>query len=181
MTQTGSMGVISAAAAAPQAIWLMMGVLAPFGKSHNGMWWGHRALLRCTAALVGASAPGACRLVERRPQSPRQLQRVVMRPKMHEDQPRLLGQHVAMDRSDLDAVVAQRLDDRVHFVAGKDEITGDGGLPAASRLEVDGGGYAHGPRGTDLHPSLLNGVAPRNPELIRAAIGLPLAADDLVE
>jgi hypothetical protein len=41
---------------------------------------------------------------------------------MHEEQPRLLVQHVAVERSHLDAVRAQRLDDGIDFIVGQDEI-----------------------------------------------------------
>src|SRR5215216_3545852 len=132
----------------------MMGVLAPFDKPLNGMLLaaaelpgtgshGDRATLVSEAQIACASASRACRLVERCAQSPRQLQRVVMRPEMHENQPRLFGQHVTVDRRDLDAMLTQCLDDRVHFLAGKDEITGNRRLAVAGWLEVDRRRHPH--------------------------------------
>src|SRR5262249_27662180 len=56
-------------------------------------------------------------LIKRGPQALGELQGVVVSPEVHEDQPRLLGQHVAMDRGDLDATGAQRLDDRIDLLA----------------------------------------------------------------
>src|SRR6266545_4813283 len=76
-------------------------------------------------------------LVECGAQSAGELQGVVVRPEVQEEEPRLLGQHVAMDRRYLDAVRPQSLDHRVHLLADEDEVAGDGGLTAAGRLEVD--------------------------------------------
>ena len=58
---------------------------------------------------VAGLALRTCRLVERGTQAARELDGVVIGPEVHEDQPRLLGQHMAMNGRDLDAVVAQRL------------------------------------------------------------------------
>jgi hypothetical protein len=57
-------------------------------------------------------------------------------PEVHEDQARLLGEHVAVDRRYLDAARPQSLDHRVHLVCGQHEIAGDGGLAAAGRLST---------------------------------------------
>ena len=86
------------------------------------------------------SALRARRLVECGAQSLGQLQGVVVGPEMQEEQPRLLVQHVTVDRRDVDAVRSQRLDHRIYFVVGEDEIAGDGGLAAAGRLKVDADG-----------------------------------------
>ena len=51
-----------------------------------------------------ASPFGACGPVERRANSLGQFYGVVIGPEMHEEQARLVGEHVAMDGSDLDAV-----------------------------------------------------------------------------
>src|SRR6266852_1279987 len=67
-------------------------------------------------------------LVECGAQSAGELQGVVVRPEVQEDEPRLLGQHVAVDRGDLDPVCPQRLDHRVHLLPDEDEVAGDGGL-----------------------------------------------------
>src|SRR3954466_5170329 len=63
-------------------------------------------------------------LVECGAQSPRKLQGVVIGPEMHEEQPRLLVQHMAVQRGHLDAIGSQRLDHGIHFVIGKNEIAG---------------------------------------------------------
>src|SRR5258706_8500495 len=80
----------------------------------------------------------ARRLVERGAQSLGKLQGIVIGPEMKEEQPRLLIQHVAMDRGHLDAVRPQSLDHRVHFVTRNHEIAGNSGLTATGRLEIDG-------------------------------------------
>src|SRR5215204_2082050 len=187
MTQTGSMGVISAAAAAPQAISLHDGGSRPFRQAPQ--WDATAAQNRSkagtapgrNAALAGISASRAGRLIERCAQSPGQLQGIVMRPEMHENQPGLFGQHVAVDCSHLDAIFTQCLDNRVHLLAGEDKIAGNRRLTVGSGLEVDGGGHSHRASGTDLYPSLLNWVAARYAKLVDAAIGLPLDTEDLVE
>jgi len=76
---------------------------------------------------------------------------------MKEEQSRLLVQHVAVDRRHVDAIRPQRLDHGIHFVIGQNEISGDGGLAAAGRLEVDGDGYAIGPTGAICIPPSMIG------------------------
>src|SRR5215211_5141527 len=135
----------------------------------------------CSEAANTWSASCARRLVQCLPQSFRKLQRVLVRPEMHEDQPWLLGQHMAVNRRHLDAVGAQRLDHWIHLFGNQDEIAGDGRLAAAGRLEVDRGGGPGGPGRNKLRAVLGNGIAPRHRELIDAAVGLALGADDLLD
>ena len=52
----------------------------------------------------GCSALRTRRLVESRAQAPGQFDRIVVGPEMHEEQPRLLIEHVTMDRRHLDPV-----------------------------------------------------------------------------
>jgi hypothetical protein len=66
-----------------------------------------------TAWLRDASVLDARSLVERGAQSSGKLERIVIGLEVHEDQARLLVQHVAVDRRDLDAVRPQGLDHRV--------------------------------------------------------------------
>src|SRR5437660_1043704 len=95
------------------------------------------------------SALRACCLVERGTEPLRKLHRVVVRPEVQEEQPRLLVQHVAVDRRHLDAVRAQRLDHGIDLISRQHEVAGDGGLAAAGGLEVDGGGHAQWTRGSN--------------------------------
>src|SRR3954452_3714929 len=81
------------------------------------------------------------RLVERGTQARGELDRVVVRPEMHEDEPRLLVEHVAVDRRHLDAIGAQLLDHRIDLLASEHEVAGDRRLAAAGRLEIDRGRY----------------------------------------
>src|SRR6185312_4899237 len=100
---------------------------------------------------------------------------------MKEEQPGLLVQHMTVERGDVDAVRAQRLDDRVHFVIGEDEITGNSRLAATGRLEVDA--YRCAQRGgrSHLHSALGHGVAARHIELIDTPVRVALDPDDLIE
>jgi hypothetical protein len=130
---------------------------------------------------LAASALRARGLVERGPQSLGELHGVVVGPEVHEDETGLLGEHVAVDRRHLDAVLPQRLDHRVHLFPCQHEVAGDGGLAAAGRLEADGRCHTGGSGGRELHSVLGDRIAARHRELIDAAIGLPLDADDLIE
>jgi hypothetical protein len=96
--------------------------------------------LMMTAASLFAARVGA---VERRPEATRELRRVVIGPEMHEEQARLLVQHVTMKRSHIDAICPQRLDHGIHLIVGQDEVSSDGSSSAARRLKVDGYGNAH--------------------------------------
>ena len=58
---------------------------------------------------------------------------------MKEDDSRLFGQHVAVDRRDVDAVGTQCAYHVRDFRAYEGEVAGDRCLAAAGRLEVDGG------------------------------------------
>jgi hypothetical protein len=60
--------------------------------------------------------PGTSHLIKRGPQAFGQLDRRVIGPKMHEEQARLFGEHVAMHRGHLDLILPQRPDDRIDLV-----------------------------------------------------------------
>ena len=100
---------------------------------------------------------------------------------MHEEQPRLLVEHVAVERRHLDPVRALRLDHGIDLFFGEHEVAGDGGLAAAGGLEADCGGHAQRAGRHQLHSALGDRIAARHAELIDAAVGLPLHADDLIE
>ena len=110
-----------------------------------------------------------------------ELDRVVIRPEVQEVKPRLFSQHVAMDGRYFDAIRAQCLDDRIHFVARQDEIPGDRRLAITGWLEVDPGGHAHRTCRGDRHSVHGDGVAAGNADLIDASVGVPLCANDLVD
>src|SRR4051794_37135768 len=75
-------------------------------------------------------ALSACRLVDGGAQSLGKLQCIVVGPEMQEEQPRLLVQHVAVDRGHVDAVRPQGLNNGIDFVIGQNEVAGDGSLAA---------------------------------------------------
>src|SRR5262245_24498749 len=83
-------------------------------------------VMRCMACpLFGFGAGGVLldvHMVQGRAQPCRQLQRVVVSPEVHEEHPRLLGQHVAVQGRDLNAVSLQSLDHRIHLLGGEHEI-----------------------------------------------------------
>jgi hypothetical protein len=100
--------------------------------------WREALLPSSACAPCSVLALGACRLVESGAEAFGELQGVVIGPEVKKDQARLLGQHMAMNRSHLDPVLAQRLDDRVDLFANQDEVTGNGRFATTGRLEADG-------------------------------------------
>src|SRR4051794_8370779 len=82
-------------------------------------------------------ALGYLHLIESLTQTPRELAGVVIGPEVHEEQPRLIVEHVVVHGCHLDAVPAERLEHRVHLVGGQHEVARDRSLAAAGRLEVD--------------------------------------------
>ena len=78
---------------------------------------------------------------------------IVDAPEVHEEQPRLVGQHMVVDGRHLDAVLTQRAQHRVHLIGGQHEVAGRGRLAAVQRLEVDGN--ARCPWPGHLHATVL--------------------------
>jgi hypothetical protein len=66
---------------------------------------------------------------------------------MHEKAPRLLVQHVAVNRGHLNAIGTQRLKNGIYFITRQHEVTRDGRPTLTARLKVDGNGHAQGPTG----------------------------------
>src|SRR5260370_40827262 len=89
------------------------------------------------------SALRACGLVERGAKALGELDGVVIGPEVHEDDSRLLRQHVAMDRGHLDVVRPQGAHHVIDLRANERIVARDRGLSAASRLKIDGGRTAH--------------------------------------
>src|SRR6266550_2852063 len=131
--------------------------------------------------LPSASVGGARRLIDCRAQSLGQFDGIVVGPEMHEEQPRLLIEHVTVYRSHLDAVGPKRVDHGIDFSADEHEIASDSGLAAARRLEVDGGGNARRTGRRNLHSTLGDCIPPWHAKRIDAGIIRPFCADDLVE
>src|SRR5262245_26053028 len=73
------------------------------------------------AFLQPFSAFRACGLVQRGTQTSGEFDGVVVGPEMHEEKPRLFGQHMAMYRGDLDPVRAQRADHWIDLIAGQNK------------------------------------------------------------
>src|SRR3954465_14722970 len=89
---------------------------------------------------------------------------------MHEEQARLLIEHVAVNRGDLDPIVTQSANYPIHFVGPKYEVTGDRGFTPAGRLKIDPRGYSH--RGRNVHSPLADRLASRNAHLVHTAVAL---------
>ena len=76
-----------------------------------------RRLRSCSVRLARGLVDGST-------QATGELNSVVVGPEVHEDQPRLFGQHVAMYRRDLDASCLQLIDDRVDLDPNQNEVAG---------------------------------------------------------
>src|SRR6267142_6124301 len=86
-----------------------------------------------------------------------------------------------MDRRNFDAIRPQRRDHGIHFVTGKNEVSGNRRLTATSRLEIDRDRHPHRSHRSNLHSAFQDRIAPRHIELVDATVRLALAADELVE
>src|SRR5437879_2530179 len=98
---------------------------------------------------------------------------------MHEEEPRLLIEHVVVDGGHLDPVLPERLQYRGHLLGDQNEVAGNRRLAAAGRLKVDGLPGAH--RRWHRHPAILDRFGTGNAELVNAAIVLALSAKGLID
>src|SRR5436190_19699815 len=98
-------------------------------------------------------------LIQRRSKSFRQLHHVIVRPEVHEEQPRLLVEHVAVNGRNGDAILAQCLDDGIDLFTNQYKVTGYCRFSWTRGLEVDRRRYAHGWR--DRHSAVGDLFRPR--------------------
>src|SRR5258708_31171316 len=91
---------------------------------------------RCTGACtdLSRSAFRQLDLVQGRLQASRQLSGIIVCPEMHEEQPRLFGEHVAVQRRHLDPALAQGLAHGIDLLRDEHEVTCDRRFAAATRL-----------------------------------------------
>src|SRR5207248_6377936 len=113
-------------------------------------------------------------LRKRGSQAARQLVHVVVGPEVHEEQPRLVIEHMVVNRGDLDAVVAQRLHYGVDFLRNQYEVARDCGLASPGGLKVDGVRRTHCLM--HIHPAMLDLLRTRDTDLVDAATDLALVA-----
>src|ERR1700677_2451171 len=93
---------------------------------------------------------------------------VVVGPEMNEERARLVVEHVVVNRGDLDAIVLQRLDERIDLARERHEVASNGRLAVARRLKIDGDRRAH--RAGNRHAVLLDAVRARHAVLIDPVI-----------
>ena len=99
---------------------------------------------------------------------------------MHEEEARLVVEHVIVNRRHLDAVrLASARTTGLTSSAVSTKSPGDGRLAGSGRLEVDGDRRSHGLR--HVHAAVLRHLSPWNVHLIDAAIDLALAAKRLID
>src|SRR6266849_7563185 len=93
---------------------------------------------RCWAPCAGSLARSAFRqpdLAQGRLQASGQLPGIIVGPEMHEEQPRLFGKHVAVQRRHLDPALAQGLEYGIDLLCDEHEVPGDRRLAAARSEE----------------------------------------------
>src|SRR5215216_389162 len=155
--------------------YLSPGPSVPLKRAAAGWCVTARLASRATSALCARGLIKSCA------QALSELKRIVVRPEMHENQPGLLGQHVAMNCRHFDATLSERFDNRIDFSSNQHEVAGNGGLAAAGRLEVDCRRYSHRTGRSNLHSILIHRIAPRYAELVDTTVCLSLRANDLIE
>src|SRR5213592_420517 len=98
---------------------------------------------------------------------------------MHEEEVRAVGQHMAVEGRDGDAVVAQGTDHGVYLIPDQDEVPGGRRLAITRRLEVDRRRQPHGRRDVDsVRGDLLR---PRHAHLVHAPVHSPVKPEDLAD
>jgi len=108
-----------------------------------------------------------------------QLRSIVIGPEVHEEEVRLLHEHVIVDGLDLNSMSSKSPDDRVYLITEQNEVPGDRRFASACRLEVDGGRCAH--RGWDFHAAIGDLLFTGNTELKDAAFDLACEAQGLLD
>src|SRR5437588_8903767 len=90
-----------------------------------------------------SGAPAQIHPVERGTKTSRQFKRVVVGPEVHEEEAGLFGEHVTVQRCDLNAPSAQRTNHGVDFARYEYEIACYRSAARARGLKVDRGRDAH--------------------------------------
>jgi hypothetical protein len=107
---------------------------------------------------------------------PGQLGCIVVRPEMHEEQPRLRRHHVAVKRCYLNPVITQCLHDRIRFFAKEHEISGDCSFAAAGWKLM---AVATPRAGGTVIPFSMIVSARGTPKLQNSTVHLPAAAENI--
>src|SRR5579859_404484 len=108
-----------------------------------------------------------------------ELYRVIIGPKVHKEQPWLLGQHVTVECCHLDSIVREGLDDFVDLTAQEHKISRDGCFSSACGLKIDGGGHAH--RGRHRHSGIGDLLGAWNAELQNSSIHFAGPVESLLD
>jgi len=128
----------------------------------------------------------AVREIQRRPKPPRQLQRVVVRPKVQVEQARLVAERVVVQRGDLDAIRAERARHGVHLAAALHDALSASATPLTSAPAASpaAGGPSFDPKqieaimgrsGTLLNPRVFQVGVPRAETITEGGEELPPA------
>src|SRR6202051_3490324 len=112
--------------------------------------------------------------IERRAQSVCEFCHIIVRPKVHEKKVRGIIDHMTVQGGHFNAVITQRLQHRVDFLAEQHEVTCDGGLAAAGGLEVNCNCRTH--RRWNRHAVFGNGFGTGDAELIPPTVDAALGS-----
>src|SRR5712692_488756 len=127
-----------------------------------------------SSSMLSRSSFRQLDLAQGRLQVSGQLPGIVVCPEMHEEQPRLFGEHVTMQRSHLDSAVAQGPEHGIDLLCDEHEVPGDRRLAAPGRLEVDDDARSHADG--NRHSIFHYGFGPGDVERIDAAVDVALGA-----
>ena len=103
-----------------------------------------------------------------------QIESILIRPEVDVQEMRRIGQHVTVQRGDVDALLAQSLKDRRDFFGNQGKVTCNGGSAITGRLKIDGSGDAH--RWRDHLVPIRNGFRAGNAILVDPVSSLALIA-----
>src|SRR5213592_5166121 len=98
---------------------------------------------------------------------------------MHEEQPRLFGKHVAVQRRHLDPAFAQRFKYGIDLLSDEHEVPRDRRPAAPGRLEVDDDARTHAD--WNRHAILHDGFGPGDAERKNTAVDAALGAESLID
>src|SRR5919199_2494326 len=104
---------------------------------------------------------------------------IIIAPEVQEEEPRFLGEGMAVQGSDVDAMLLEGLTHPRHFPPQQHKVAGGGRLAPFGCLEVDRGGHPNG--GWQHHPMIRDLLSTGETELVDAPIGLALGTKGLIE
>src|SRR6185312_7350570 len=117
--------------------------------------------------------------VQRGTHTLRELLSIIVGPEVHEEEVRIVLDHVTVERGHFDTMLTQGPQNRIDLTADHYEIAGDGCLATAGRLEIDGCSSSHGRR--HGHTALGDCLDARHADLINTSVDSSLKTERLFQ